>query len=144
LAALQAPLEKALTIPGAPAPKFAKRGNAFQLRLATGVELDYAVFGGRLVVSTKLAGINSVRAGGRKLPDTAAWKAAIGEKPSNPVTSLVFLDFSQLLRLGEQTGLNDSRAYLAVKDDLQKVRAVGARSRSGKEESTAELTLSIP
>ena len=26
-----------------------------------------------------------------------------------------------LSRLGEQTGLNDSRAYLAVKDDLQKV-----------------------
>lgn len=144
LAALQSPLEKALTIKGAPAPTFARRGDAFQLRLATGVELDYAVFGGKLVVSTQLAGISKVRAGGRKLPGTATWKAAIGTKTSNPITSLVFLDFSQLLRLGEQTGLNDSRAYLAVKEDLQKVRAVGARSRSGSEESTAELTLSIP
>jgi hypothetical protein len=59
------------------------------------------------------------------------------------VTSVTFLDFSQLLRLGEQTGLNDSRAYQAVKDDLHKVRAVGALASGSGDESTVELVLEI-
>jgi hypothetical protein len=60
------------------------------------------------------------------------------------VTSVVFLDFSQLLRLGEQTGLNDSRAYLAVKADLAKVRSVGASSTGSGEDTTTEIRISIP
>jgi hypothetical protein len=60
------------------------------------------------------------------------------------VSSLGFLDFSQLLELGEQTGLNDSRAYLAARDDLQKIRAVGISSSGDEEETTAEILLSIP
>ena len=63
---------------------------------------------------------------------------------SGEVGSLGFLDFSQLLELGEQTGLNDSRAYLAARDDLQKVRAVGVNSSGSEEETTAEILLSIP
>ena len=144
LRALQGPLERALTIKGAPAPKFVRKQDAFQLQLAKGLEFDYAVFDGKLVVSTQLAGIAAVRKSGDKLPGTDPWKDVLGGKTDEPVTSLVFLDFSQLLRLGEQTGLNDSRAYLAVKQDLQKVRAIGARSQSGKDQSTAEITLSIP
>jgi hypothetical protein len=144
LLALQAPLAKALTIQGAPAPKFVRRGDTFQLRLVRGLEFDYAVFDGKLVVSTQPAGIEAVRKAGARLPSSDGWKQTVGEKTGNPITSLVFLDFSQLLRLGEQTGLNQSRAYLGVKDDLQKVRAIGARSQSGDGESTAEITLSIP
>jgi hypothetical protein len=49
-----------------------------------------------------------------------------------------------LLRLGEQTGLGDSRAYQSVRDDLQKVRAVGAWSSGSGDESNAEINLSIP
>ncbi len=60
------------------------------------------------------------------------------------VGSLGFLDFSQLLELGEQTGLNDSRSYLAARDDLRKVRAIGVRSSGGEGSSTAEILLSIP
>jgi hypothetical protein len=60
------------------------------------------------------------------------------------VTSLGFLDFSQLLELGEQTGLNDNRAYLAARDDLRRVAAVGFHSRVREGETTAEILLSIP
>jgi hypothetical protein len=60
------------------------------------------------------------------------------------VSSVLFLDFTELLRLGEQTGLGDSRAYQSVRDDLQKVRAVGAWSSGAGDESTAEINLSIP
>lgn len=141
---LQPALEKALSIRGAPAPAFRRRGDAFQLRLAQGLELDYAVLEGKVIVSTELQGIEALRGDGDRLPGTSAFKETAGARLPREVTSLVFLNFSQLLRLAEQTGLNDSRAYLAVKDDLQKVRAVGAHSRAGKDESTAELLLSIP
>jgi hypothetical protein len=60
------------------------------------------------------------------------------------VTSVLFLDFSQLLRLGEQTGLTRSAQYNALRPDLQKVRAVGLSSTSGETDSTAELFLQIP
>jgi hypothetical protein len=102
-----------------------------------------AVVGDDVVVSTKASGIEAVRAAKQHLTDKARWRAALANT-QNPVTSLVFLDFNQLLRLGEQTGLNDSKAYLAVRRDLQRVQAVGARSTSAGDESTAEIFLSIP
>jgi hypothetical protein len=60
------------------------------------------------------------------------------------VTSLLFLDFSQLLSLGEQTGLLKSARYRALRTDLEKVRAIGLDSASGEADSTAELSLQIP
>jgi hypothetical protein len=111
--------------------------------LSQGLKLPHAVFGGKVVVSTKPAGIDAVRTAKQHLPDTKAW-AAVERNTRNPVTSLVFLDFSQLLRLAERTGLNDSSAYKAVKADLLRVKRVGARSSGTGDETTAELLLSIP
>jgi hypothetical protein len=62
----------------------------------------------------------------------------------DPVTSLPFLDFNQLLSLGEQTGLTRGARYQALKPDLQKIRAVGLHSTRGEADSTAELFLKIP
>jgi hypothetical protein len=60
------------------------------------------------------------------------------------LTSLLFLDVSQLLSLGEQTGLTRSAWYQALRPDLHKVRAIGLSSTSGEADSTAELFLQIP
>ncbi len=125
------------------APTWKAVGGGFQLRPTAGVELNYAVVDDLIVVSTNSSGIAAVRNRKGSLPDTEAWRRG-GGNPENPVTSLVFLDFNQLLRLGEQTGLNDSASYLAVKDDLQKLKSVSARSSSDGDESTVELFLSIP
>ena len=57
------------------------------------------------------------------------------------MSSLLFLDFSRLLTLGEQTGLEASRAYQAAKADLEKVRAIGAHTSGNDSESTAEIAL---
>ena len=59
------------------------------------------------------------------------------------MTSLLFLDFSQLLSLGEQTGLISGTRYRLLRPDLEKVRAVGLVSTGGESDSTAELTLQI-
>jgi hypothetical protein len=143
LARAQRPLARLLAPGSGVAPAWRPVGGGFQLRPTAGVELDYAVVDDLIVVSTRTAGIAAVRDRKRTLPETDSWRRTV-VNPQKPVSSLVFLDFNQLLRLGEQTGLNDSKAYLAVKDDLQKLKSVSARSSSDGDESTVELFLSVP
>lgn len=107
-------------------------------------EFDAAVFDGKLVISTGMAGIAAARDPKGGIADADGFKATVPDASADDVTSLLFLDFSQLLRLAEQTGLNDSRAYLAVKDDLARVRAVGVRSTGEGEDTTAEIRFQIP
>ncbi len=149
LARLQAPLTQLFTAPetgSGQAPTFAERNVAgtktFTLALSPGVEIDYAVFDGKLVISTNLEGIRAVKRSSGALTDTDAYRTTLGRHPRQ-VSSLVFLDFSQLLGLGERTGLNASRGYLAVRDDLKRLRALGASTSGGGTESTTELFLSI-
>ncbi|HVE67462.1 MAG TPA: DUF3352 domain-containing protein [Solirubrobacteraceae bacterium] len=147
-ARLQPSLARLLApVGGGQVPTFVEREvdgtQVFQLRVGPGIEIDYAVFEGKLVVSTSLAGVRSVMRSDGSLADSTSFRAALGDRPKR-VTSLVFLDFSELLRLGERTGLNDSRAYLAVRDDLRKVRAVGAAASGRTGESTTELFIEIP
>jgi hypothetical protein len=107
------------------------------------ISIAYAVFDGKLVISTAPSGVAAIARGGDHLDGQDGFKAVAGDAPGK-VSSLLFLDFTELLRLGEQTGLGDSRAYQSVRDDLQKVRAVGAWSSGSGDESTAEINLSIP
>jgi hypothetical protein len=107
------------------------------------ITLTYAVVDDLVVISTAPSGIEGVVRGGDSLGDEDAFETVAGDAPGR-VSSLLFLDFTELLRLGEQTGLGDSRAYQSVKDDLQKVRAVGVWSSGSGDESNAEIHLSIP
>lgn len=148
LTRLQAPLARLFAVPGATQiPQFSEHDvagmRAFTLRLSPTVEFDYALFGGKVVVSTSLAGIAASRQTKHPLLKEPAYRATLGNAPKT-VTSLLFLDFRALLLLGERTGLAQDPAYLAVRDDLDKVAAVGAASTSGSNESNAEITLFIP
>jgi hypothetical protein len=127
-------------------PQFADRAvdgiTAHQLLLAPGLELDYAVFHGLIVISTSLNGIAGVAARAHSLADQPSYRLTAGMHPAQ-VGSLVFLDFSQLLSLAEQTGLFRGARYRALRPDLEKVRAVGLYSTRGESDSTAELFLQI-
>jgi hypothetical protein len=116
---------------------------AHQLSLASGLELEYAVFRGLVVISTSLSGIAAVASHTHTLADDPAYKATLAGSPSK-VTSLLFLNFSQLLSLTEQTGLISSARFDALRTDLQKIGAIGLSSTSGETHSTAELSLQIP
>ncbi|MDX6640219.1 MAG: hypothetical protein QOF12_1230 [Solirubrobacteraceae bacterium] len=105
--------------------------------------LHAAVLGGHLVVSTRPSGLDAARHSGARLRDSAAYRAVLADAPAR-LSALGFLDFSELLRLGEQTGLDASRAYRRVRDDLRKVRAVGAVSTGDADHTTVQLELSIP
>lgn len=110
--------------------------------IAPGLELSYAAFDGRLVVSTSLAGIGAVKKA-KGLSGSDAFDAVLSDRPEE-LSALVFLDLNQLLTLFEQAGLAEDPRYLAIRDDLQKLRAAGAvLSREG-EFTTAELTFQIP
>jgi hypothetical protein len=133
-AAGQAPVFNQMTVGGV---------TAHQLVLAPGLQFDYAVLGNELVLSTSLDGIAGVAHHASSILDQSAYKLALGNRPAH-VTSLLFLDLSQLLRLDEQTGLITGVRFQALKPDLERVHAVGLDSTSGEADSTAELFLQIP
>jgi hypothetical protein len=150
LGALELPLSQLFTPPAngpGQAPTFSDRVvdgiTAHQLVLTPGLELDYAVFNRLVVVATSLDGIAGVAKHARRLVDSSAYRTTLGDRP-DMVTSLLFLDFSQLLSLGEQTGVTGSASFKALRADLQRIRAVGLTSTSGEADSTAELFLQIP
>jgi hypothetical protein len=101
-----------------------------------------AVWDRKVAVSTDPKGIEAMKAGGEHLTETGQWSKALGNHPES-VSSVLFLDFSRLLTLGEQTGLGQSSAYQAAKGDLSKVRAIGAHTSGNDSESTAEIFLLI-
>jgi hypothetical protein len=149
LANLQVPLSQLFPAPGGAqgaTPLFNQQSvagiTAHQLTLTPGLQLDYAIFDGLLVVSTSLDGIAGVAERTHALGNEAAFRDVLGTHESR-IGSLVFLDFSQLLGLGEQMGLMRSARLRALGPDLQKISAVGASSTGGETDTTAELLLHI-
>jgi hypothetical protein len=104
--------------------------------------LSSAVFDGKVAVSTDPKGIAAVRAKGKRLTDTENWRKAVGNHP-DLLGSLLFLNFTRLLKLGEATGLGDSSAYKAARADLTRVQAIGASTTGNDSESTAEISLLV-
>jgi hypothetical protein len=150
LASLQTPLTQLFSAPAegaGQAPVFNDRQvagvTAHQLSLTPGVELDYAVFNHLVVLSTSLDGIAAVAGHRRGISADPEFILATHSRP-NRIGSLLFLDFSQLLSLGEQTGISRGGRLAALLPDLQRIHAVGLSSTSGEDDSTAELTLQIP
>lgn len=115
---------------------------AHQLVLAPGLQFDYAVFHGLVVLSTSVQVIGAIARHATSLADAPGFQATLANRPDR-VSSLVFLDFSQLLTLAEQTGLVQSGRLATLKADLAKIRAIGLVSTRGEADTTAELTLQI-
>jgi hypothetical protein len=113
-----------------------------QLAVAPGLQLDYAVFDGLVVVSTSADAIASIAHHAHALASDSAYRKAVGDQPAR-VTSLLFFDFSQLLSLAEQTGLTRNARFGAIGPDLERIHAVGLSSTAGETDTTAELFLQI-
>jgi hypothetical protein len=100
-----------------------------ELGLGPGLQLDYAVWDGLVVVSTSVRAIDQVVNRGRSLAGEKAYKTALADRPGE-VSSVLFSDFSQLLGLGAQTGLTSGTRVRELLPDLTKVRAIGLSSTS--------------
>ena len=110
---------------------------------APGRSLSWAIDGTTLIVSTALDGIATITGDGPRLRDARGFEAVTGNA-RNPITSLVFLDPNQLLRLGADTGIGPAGALEGSRRDLAKVRAIGVTTTGSSRESTVDLSLWIP
>jgi hypothetical protein len=114
-----------------------------QVGLEPGLQVDDAVTDGLVAISTGSQAIAALIRRTHAVADDPGYQAVLADAPQR-VTSLTYLNFSQLLGLGEQTGLTRSARFRALRGDLQQIRAVGLSSSSGETDSTAELSLQIP
>lgn len=110
--------------------------------LAPGLELSYAVYDGKLVVSTSPAALVATRRGGG-LEGREQVEEALGDRPERP-TALVFLALDQLLALGDRLGPADDPGFLTVRDALTNLGATGATFSREGEDTTAEVSLFTP
>ncbi len=113
-----------------------------EVGLGPGLQLDYGVFDGMIVLSTSMQAIDGVAQRARSLAAGVPYQATLADRPDR-LTSLVFGDVSGLLQLGEQTGLTSGARMRELLGDLSKVRAIGLSSTSGERDTTTKLNLEI-
>jgi hypothetical protein len=150
LAALEGPLTALFPLPSSGpgqiselADRQAGGATVHELGLGPGLQLDYAVFDGLVVVSTSFDGVKGVAERSRSLAGETAYKSVLATQPPR-VSSVLFLDFNQLLGLGEQTGLVQGARFSELLPDLNRIRAIGLDSTtSGGHDTTTQLDLEI-
>jgi hypothetical protein len=146
LASLQAPLVRSLATGRSQIPTFQTKeldGVAVHsVQVSPSVDLSYAVFDGKLVISTQPAGIAQVRSSGDSLGGTGAYKAAIDQLPDR-VSALVFLNLDEVLGLAQQAGLAEDPLYASLSEDISHVQSLGLAVRGSDEELRSELFLAI-
>jgi len=149
LAGLEAPLAQLFSMPGnnqSSVPVFTDRQvagiTAHQLQLATGFELDYAVFHGLVVISTSLAGIADVARQSQTLAHNPAFSAVLGGA-SHPVTSLVFANLAALVGATQQTGVTSSSVTARLMPDLRQITGIGLTSTRRASDSTTQMTVAV-
>jgi hypothetical protein len=113
-----------------------------QLALSAGLQLDYAVFRGLVVISTGMQGISAVaqRSGG----PLSASGARQGRAKQSPVAG-----HGARLRRPRQAGVRRASTGLtstlsAITDDLKRVGAVGLTSVRGATDSISQLSIQVP
>jgi hypothetical protein len=110
--------------------------------LSPGLAVSYAAFDRKLVASTSLDGIEAAREE-EGLDESEDFELVLGDSPGEP-SAVLFLDLDKLLALADQVGLGENPAYLAVRDDLQKLGAIGAFISREEEDIDAELLFKNP
>ena len=116
---------------------------AVTLRVSPSLELTYAAFDGKLVVSTSPEGVRRLAAGGRSLRDNPSFAPGLRRFLRRP-SSVVFLDLRRLTALAERAGLGDTPDYRAIEPDIARVGAVSAITAAERSAQTAEIFLEVP
>jgi hypothetical protein len=145
LAGLQGPIVRALGRRGGPsAPRFEQSEedgvSVNSVRISPTVNLSYAVFDGKLVISTDPAGIARVRSDEDGLAGSGAYEAAMEQLPGE-VSALVFLNLDELLGLAERAGLVEDPLYASLSDDISQIRSLGLAVNGEGEQLKSELFL---
>jgi hypothetical protein len=146
LASLEPPLLRSLGTRGGQVPSFQTReidGVAVHsLLVSPTINLSYAIFDGKLVVSTQPEGISQVRSSGDDLAGTSAFKDATDRLPDQ-VSALVFLNLDEVLGLAQRAGLADNPLYASLSEDISHVGSLGLAVNGSDDELQSELFLAI-
>ena len=146
LASLQQPILRSVGTGAPRAPSFISRDvdgvTVHSVQLSQSVNLSYALFDGKLVVSTQPEGIAQVRSGGDNLAGTGAYQAATDPLPDR-MSALVFLNLDEVLGLAQEAGLAEDPLYASLSEDISHVQSLGLAVRGSDEELRSELFLAI-
>jgi hypothetical protein len=116
---------------------------AVTLSVSPSLELTYAAFDDKLVVSTSPEGVRQLRGRGRSLADNPSFAPGLRDFLERP-SSVVFLDLRRLTALAERAGLGETPDYRAIRQDVTRVGAVSAVSAGERTAQTAEIFLEVP
>jgi hypothetical protein len=145
LASLQRPLLRAVAS-GPQVPSFQSNevdGVTVQsVQVSPSVDLSYAVFDGKLVVSTQPEGIEQVRSGGDDLSGSGAYEDATDRLPDR-VSALVFLNLDEVFGLAQQAGLATDPLYASLSEDISRIGSLGLAVKGSESELRSKLFLAI-
>jgi Protein of unknown function (DUF3352) len=146
LASLQRPLLRSLGTRSGRVPSFQTREidgvTVHSLQVSPTIDLSYAIFDGKLVVSTQPQGISQVRSSGDTLAGTSAFKDATDPLPDR-VSALVFLNLDEVVGLAQRAGLADNPLYASLSEDISRVGSLGLAVNGSDDELKSELFLAI-
>ena len=112
------------------------------VQVSPAVDLSYAIFDDKLVISTQPQGIAQVRSGGDHLSGTSAYQAATDQLPDS-VSALVFLNLDEVLGLAQRAGLAEDPLYASLSEDISHIQSLGLAVRGSEEQLRSELFLAI-
>jgi hypothetical protein len=145
LASLQGPLLRSLGA-GQQVPSFQTREvdgvSVHSVEVSPSVDLSYAIFDGKLVISTQPQGISQVRSSGDDLAGTSAYQDATNRLPDQ-VSALVFLNLDEVLGLAQRAGLAENPLYASLSQDISRVGSLGLAVQGSDHELESELFLAI-
>jgi hypothetical protein len=145
LASLQRPLLSAVASRGG-VPSFQTREvdgvQVHSVQVSPSVDLSYAIFDGKLVISTQPEGIQQVRSGGDDLAGSAAYEDATDRLPDR-VSALVFLNLDEVFGLAQLAGLATDPLYASLSEDISRIGSLGLAVRGSDSELRSELFLAI-
>jgi hypothetical protein len=146
LASLQGPLLRALSAGGPQVPSFQTREvdgvPVHSVQVSPSINLSYAIFDGKLVISTQPQGISQVRSSGDNLAGTGAYQDATSRLPDQ-VSALVFLNLDEVLGLAQRAGLAENPLYASLSEDISRIGSLGLAVRGSDDELQSELFLAI-
>ena len=143
MAKLQSPLVKALS-PGrtGQAPSFdaKKVGDVVvrSVRISPALDLAYAIFDGKLVVSTNPVGVRQAIEGDESLDGSEAYQASTSDA-QNGVSALVFLNLESLVRSSQPLGLG--QIVRGFGEDIAKLSGLGLTVK--RDEDSLQSTLFV-
>jgi hypothetical protein len=146
LASLQRPLLRSVGTRGGRVPSFQTREidgvTVHSLEVSPTTNLSYAIFDGKLVVSTQPEGVSQVRSSGDTLAGTSAFEDATDPLPDR-VSALVFLNLDEVVGLAQRAGLADNPLYASLSEDISRVGSLGLAVNGSDDELQSELFLAI-